>query len=93
MTIIMGVREGRNNFSKLLAYARKGETVIITDSGRPAYQIIAIDSAAAGFQARLNEYQLKGWLEAPGGGQIPEPLELAEYHGLAQRLLQEDREQ
>jgi len=51
MTVTIGIRELRNTLSKQIAAVRGGETIIVTDHGKPVAQITptAAESAEAWF--------------------------------------------
>lgn len=73
MAVQIGVRELREGLSKVLRRVRAGETLEITDHGRPVARIVPLAPIAA----RLQDLVAAGTVIAPqGSGPIPEPLDL-----------------
>jgi len=86
----VGVRELRQRASELLRLVEQGETVEITDRGRPVARLTPLPSGTP-----LEQMRMAGDLE-PGSGDLdglPDPLELptgVETPGAALRRLRRD---
>lgn len=65
----VGVRQLKQQLSHYLDRAESGETVIVTDRGRPKAQLVPI----AG-RARVEEGIAMGWVAPPSGAAL-EPIE------------------
>ena len=73
MTVQIGVRELREGLSRALRRVRAGETLEVTDHGRPVARIVPLVPVAA----RLQDLVAAGTLVAPqGSGPLPDPLDL-----------------
>ncbi len=89
----VGVREAKINLSKLLKLVQKGKEIILTDRGRPVGKIIPVRTESIPLHERIKMLEEAGVIERrheKGRGEIPRPIPVPE--GLAQRLLQEDRD-
>jgi prevent-host-death family protein len=89
----VGVREAKINLSKLLKLVQKGKQIILTDRGRPVGKIVPVGMESVSVHERIKMLEEAGVIERrseKGRGGIPRPIPVPE--GLAQRLLQEDRD-
>ena len=89
----VGVREAKINLSKLLKLVQKGKEIVLTDRGRPVGKIIPIGKESIPLQERIKMLEEAGVIEhrhEKGRWEIPPPIPVPE--GLAQKLLQEDRD-
>ena len=86
----VGVRELRQRASELLRLVEQGETVVITDRGRPVARLAPLPTGTP-----LEQMRAAGEVD-PGSGDLddlPEPLELppgVETPGAALRRLRSD---
>jgi len=91
-TITVGVREAKANLSKLLKLIQNGNEVIVTQRGQPIGKIIPVKREES-LQEKITELEKRGILEPllkTTSSIIPQPIQIP--HGLAQRMLREDRE-
>ena len=89
----VGVRDAKVQLSRLLKWVQRGREVVLTDRGRPVGKIIPVDTQTLPLAERLRRLEEEGVIERRthvGGRRIPAPIPTPE--GVAQRLLQEDRE-
>ena len=92
-SISVGVREAKINLSKLLKMVQKGSEIILTDRGRPVGKIVPIKIESLPLHARIKRLEEQGVIElspVKGYKKIPPPIPI--LNGMAQRYLQEDRE-
>lgn len=92
MALQVGIREAKARLSALVGRARKGESVILTDRGRPVARLVAVESEELSLEDRLRLLEAEG-LVSPAAAEVllPAPLAL-DNEGLAQRYLREDRD-
>jgi prevent-host-death family protein len=92
-SIHVGVREAKISLSKLLKMVKNGNEIILTDRGRPVGKIVPLKEESLPLEMRIKRLEEQGVI---GSGaektreEIPPPIQL--QHGIAQRLLQEDRD-
>ncbi|WP_417916289.1 type II toxin-antitoxin system Phd/YefM family antitoxin [Candidatus Electronema sp. JC] len=87
----VGIREAKAHLSRYLHSVRQGNEIILTDRNRPVGKIVPIPAEALSLAERLRSLEEKGLIQ-PENAAVkrnlsPVPLPL----GLAQALLQEDR--
>lgn len=90
----LGIREVKTNLSKLMKKVQEGQEIIITDRGKPIGKIVSVASEARSLEERIRVLEDKGMLESvpkKARRQIPPPIPVPK--GLAQKYLQEDRNQ
>ena len=88
----MGIREAKARLSALVARAQGGESVVLTDRGRPVARLVAVESEELPLEDRLHLLQAEGLVSPEAAGvRLPAPLTLAD-EGLAQCYLREDRD-
>lgn len=86
-----GVREAKENLSRLLRDVREGREWVITDRGRPVARLVPIEERELPIGERLRRLEEAGVIEPAGEAQpLPEPLPVP--GDLAQRWLREDRD-
>jgi len=73
MTKQMGVRELREGLSKALHRVRAGETLEVTDHGRPVARIVPVVTASVGLQDLVAAGSV---IPAAGAGPRPAPLDV-----------------
>ena len=91
--INVGIRDAKINLSKLLKIVQKGSEIILTDRGRPVGKIVPIKTESLPLHARIKRLEEQGVIETraeKGHKKIPPPIPI--LNGMAQRFLQEDRE-
>ena len=90
----IGIREAKARLSQVLHDVQGGAEWTITHHGRPVARIVPVDTRTLTLAQRLQILADRGVIEPPGesaGLKPSSPLRLAEA-GLAQRLLQEERD-
>lgn len=88
----VGIREAKAHLSRYLHSVRQGNEIILTDRNRPVGKIVPIPAEALSLAERLRSLEEKGLIQPENAAAVernlsPVPLPL----GLAQALLQEDR--
>ena len=92
-SIHVGVREAKISLSKLLKMVKNGNEIILTDRGRPVGKIVPLEEESLPLEVRIKRLEEQGVIENRGEkaqGEIPPPIPL--QNGMAQQLLQEDRD-
>ena len=92
-SIHVGVREAKISLSKLLKMVKNGNEIILTDRGRPVGKIVPLEEESLPLEVRIKHLEEQGIIETQAEKtrkEIPPPIPL--QHGIAQRLLQEDRD-
>ena len=92
--ITVGVREAKENLSRLLKRVREGAQVVITDRGEPVGRIIPVGKEELSLEERLKDLEKRGILRAKARGdhlKAPRPLQMPKKVDL-QSMLQEDRD-
>lgn len=92
-SINVGVREAKINLSKLLKMVQNGSEIILTDRGHPVGKLVPIQAESLPLHTRIKRLEEQGIIEpSPRKGykKIPTPIPI--LTGMAQRFLQEDRE-
>ncbi|MDU9047315.1 MAG: type II toxin-antitoxin system prevent-host-death family antitoxin [Candidatus Electrothrix sp. Rat3] len=89
----IGIREAKANLSRYLQSVQQGNEIILTVRNRPVGKIVPIPSEELSLSDRLCRLEEKGLIEPEKLRQEnpPSALSLPEGLGLAQGLLQEDR--
>jgi prevent-host-death family protein len=91
-TTVVGIRDAKINLSKLLKVVQDGNEVLLTDRGRPVGKIVPVQPHSLALAERLKRLEERGVMERRNRrrtNKVPPPLPLEE--GLAQKILQEDR--
>lgn len=93
MATEMGIREAKAKLSSVVSRVRAGETIVLTDRGRPVARVVPIAKGETSLAERLAALEARGWLaaEAREGNPLPSAM-AAEESGVAQRYLAEDRD-
>jgi prevent-host-death family protein len=89
----VGIRDAKIHLSRYLKLVQKGEEVIITDHGRPVGKIVPMVSRDLDLRERIDRLVEQGIIEPLSGERlltIPPPIPVPK--GVAQRMLQEDRD-
>jgi prevent-host-death family protein len=89
----MGIREAKAKLSAVVSRVRAGETIVLTDRGRPVARVVPIAKGEAPLADRLAALEARGWIGA--GAREPvslPPVLVSEEAGVAQRYLAEDRD-
>ncbi len=90
----IGIREAKARLSHVLHDVQAGAEWLITDRGKPVARIVPVGDAPLTLDQRLRILEERGVIEPSPGGAAPidatRPLPVE--RGLAQRLLQEDRD-
>jgi prevent-host-death family protein len=89
----VGVREAKINLSKLLKWVQKGKEIVLTDRGRPVGKIVPMGTESLSLQERIQVLEEAGVIERRSDKKRREmPRAIPVPEGLAQRYLQEDRD-
>jgi prevent-host-death family protein len=91
-TTMVGIRDAKINLSKLLKQVQDGNEILITDRGRPVGKIVPVLPHSLALKERLKRLEERGAIERCSRkrmSKVPPPLPVEE--GLAQKILQEDR--
>lgn len=89
----VGIRDAKIHLSRFLKLVQKGTEVVITDHGRPVGKIVPMVSKDLSLEDRIERLLEQGLLEPLAGERlktIPPPIPVPA--GIAQRMLQEDRD-
>jgi prevent-host-death family protein len=92
-TASVGIRDAKMHLSKYIKMVQQGAEVIITDRGRPVGKIISIQSRELPLDERIKRMENLGLIDPidPNGlKKVPPPIPVPD--GMAQKLLQEDRD-
>jgi len=89
---IAGVRQAKAQFSALVHDARNGREWVISERGVPVARLVPIERDALSVEERLRRMEAAGDLEPHRRDARPLPPPLPLEDGLAQRLLQRDRD-
>jgi len=89
-----GVREAKAQFSQLLHEVSTGAEILITDRGRPVGKLVPVSAQDLNLDERLASLVARGVLE-PARVRLEGPLPVAipNLGSIAQRFLQEDRDE
>ncbi len=87
----VGIREAKAHLSRYLHSVRQGNEIILTDRNRPVGKIVPIAVEELSLSERLRILEEKGLLEPESVTVERNPAPLPLPLGLAQALLQEDR--
>ncbi len=93
--ITLGIREAKANLSRYIRSVRQGQEIILTDHGRPVGKIVPLAQHELPLRQRLEQLEHQGII-APGGAlpadaDMPAPPPQTVPAGLAQQILQQDR--
>ncbi len=89
---IAGLRHAKEHLSALVRDVKEGHEWIICDRGVPVARLIPAKSEPEALESWLRRMEETGMIEPPTGTQKPlPPLIPLEPPGIAQRWLQEDR--
>lgn len=88
----VGARELKNRLGRYLRQVRAGETILVTERGRPVAELRPLSPAALDLDARLGELAAEGTIRLPSRPRSPE-IRRVEVPGppLSQTVV-EDRE-
>ena len=89
----VGIRDAKMHLSKYIKMVQQGVEVIITDRGRPVGKIIPIQTKELTLGERLKRLEDQGLIDpkvSKGMIKIPPPIPVPD--GIAQQMLQEDRD-
>ncbi len=89
----VGIREAKINLSRLMKKVRQGKEVVITDRGKPVGKIIPIDKRLRSLSERVQDLEMRGLIEERKSRPQPLPPPIPVGGDIAQKYLQEDRNQ
>ena len=72
--ISAGIREVKNNLSRLLAQVKAGQDILITDRGKPIARIVKADEDASAVRTALASLVESGLVELPSRGLCKENM-------------------
>ena len=89
----VGIRDAKMHLSKYLKMVQQGAEVTITDRGRPVGKIIPIHTKEMPLKERIKRMEDRGQIEpVTAKGQVKIPPAIPAPNGIAQQLLQEERD-
>ena len=89
----VGIRDAKMHLSKYLKMVQQGAEVTITDRGRPVGKIIPIHTKEMPLKERIKRMEDRGQIEpVTAKGQVKIPPQIPVSNGIAQQLLQEERD-
>ncbi|MHB8146032.1 MAG: type II toxin-antitoxin system Phd/YefM family antitoxin [Vulcanimicrobiaceae bacterium] len=86
------MRQAKAQFSALVHDASNGREWVISERGVPVARLVAIERDALAVEERLRRMEVAGDLDPLRRDALPLPPPLPLEDGLAQRLLQRDRD-
>lgn len=90
--ISAGIKEIKNNLSRLLVHVKNGEEVMITDRGNPVARIIQEDSSNISIHKRLGTLAQKGIVVLPSRNILKSDISPVETNGkYISEMVVEDR--
>jgi len=87
-----GVREAKSRLSELLRDVKRGREWVITERGKPVARLIPAWEGPLTLDERLRRLEQAGVIEPPSAISIDLPPLPEVPFGIAQRMLQEDRD-
>ena len=79
--ISAGIKEVKNNLSRLLSRVKAGEEILITDRGRPVARIVKENHGVNSIRTALEPLVRKGLITLPNRSIMKDPLSPMEVHG------------
>ena len=79
--ISAGIKDVKNNLSRLLARVKAGEEVLITERGRPVARIVKESQGDKSIRAALEPLVQKGLVALPSRSILKESISAVETHG------------
>lgn len=79
--ISAGIKDVKNNLSRLLAQVKAGEEVLITDRGKPVARIVKESSGDKSIRAVLGPLVQRGLIVLPGRSILKECISAVEVPG------------
>jgi len=90
--ISAGIKEVKNNLSRLLGRVKAGEEVLITERGRPVARIVKEDHGDKSIRAALAQLVQRGLVELPSRGLRKDRIAAVETPGKSiSEMVVEDR--
>ena len=87
-----GIKETKNNLSRILVHVKEGEEVIITERGKPVARIIKEDSGSRSVWEALAPLSKRGIISLPSRKLEKERLTMIRASGkLVSEMVVEDR--
>jgi len=87
----VGMREAKENLSRLVNEVKKGTEIILTERGKPVARLAPIDNESLSLAARLIKLERAGLLEPANRTNLKMAPPLPLCGEKAQEFLQEDR--
>lgn len=89
---LVGIREARLRLGKMLKAVQEGVEWVITDRGRPIAKLVPIAREDLKLEERIKRLEEAGWVTPPPKSAKPLPPPLPVQDGIAQQMLQDDRD-
>lgn len=88
----VGARELKNRLGRYLRQVRTGETILVTERGRPVAELRPLSPAALDLDARLGELAAEGLIRLPTRRKSPKILRVKLPGPPLSQTIIEDRE-
>lgn len=90
--ISKGIKDVKNNLSRLLAQVKAGEEILITERGRPVARIVKENREDKSIRAALGPLVQRGLIALPSRSILKERISVAEVQGKpVSEMVTEDR--
>jgi prevent-host-death family protein len=90
--INVGIKEVKNNLSRLLARVKAGEEILITKRGRPVARIVKENQGDKSVRATLEPLVQRGLITLPNRSILKDPISAVEILGKSvSEMVIEDR--
>jgi len=89
---VVGVRDAKANLSRLLQDVQDGAEWTITERGKPVARLVPIARDTLSLAERLRRLEENGTIEPAASERLPLPPPLPLRSGLAQQMLEADRD-
>jgi prevent-host-death family protein len=90
--ISAGIKDVKNNLSRLLAQVKAGEEILITERGRPVARIVKENRGDKSIRAALGPLVQRGLIALPSRGILKDRISVVEVQGKpVSEMVTEDR--
>jgi prevent-host-death family protein len=89
---VVGVRDAKAQLSRLLQAVQDGEEWTITERGKPVARLVPIARETMSLGQRVRRLEENGTIEPAHRDPLPLPPPLPLQSGLAQKMLERDRD-
>ncbi len=87
----VGIREAKENLSRLVNEVKKGTEIILTERGKPVARLAPVNDESLSLASRLAKLEHAGMIEPANRTNLKMPSPLPLCGEKAQAFLQEDR--